>query len=380
MLTAAKNMILQQTLQSRESSTQSVACLSCLLVVALMLQGCASLGPGNLQAGRADYNQAIQRSNDEQMLLNLVRLKYRDVPMFLEVGSVSAQMNYTVGIGGSGSFVPSSKPSGAMNMTLGYAEKPTVSYAPLQGEKFIQQLLTPISLDRLALLYHSGWSVERLFRLCVQRLNNVRNAPRASGPTPDTAPVFESFQVISNLLRQLQINDGIDLYFNSYQGTTLPVLAKKSGDTQNSHSWQKLLKLLEMQGSPNRLFITDQLQVVDPNFLRVETRSFMGVLFLLSQSVVVPGEDEGLVTMTKNAEGQPFDWNLLTGGLMRIQNSAQNPGSKAATAVHYRNRWFFIADNDLSTKSTFSLLHQLFSLQAGKTSQPAPLLTLPLGG
>lgn len=362
--------------------TMTPSLVSLGLLLALMLQGCTSMGPGSLRAGRAEYNQAIQRSNDEQMLLNLVRLKYRDAPFFLGVGSVSAQMNYTAGLSGNGSFNPGVKPSGGVGLSLGYAEKPTVSYAPLQGEQFIKQLLTPLSLDRLVLLYHSGWSAERIFRICVQRINSVRNAPRASGPTPGTEPVFQEFREVASLLRTLQLQDEIDLMFDIHNGQTLPVLVHKAGGTHAGSDWEKLLTRLGVEGTHDRLFLTEDARVVAPEFLHVKTRSFMGVLFLLSQSVVAPEEDEekGVVTVTRDAAGQRFEWRRLTGGLMHIDQADHAPGAQAAVAIRYRERWFFVADNDLTSKSTFSLLHQLFSLQAGKINVQSPLLMLSAGG
>lgn len=352
------------------------------LLLTLTLQGCANFGPGNLQAGRSEYNQAIQHSNDEQMLLNLVRLRYRDAPMFLGVGSVSSQMNYTAGVGGSGSFQPNAKPSGGLSFSLGYAEKPTVSYSPLQGEAFMQQLLAPIPLDRLALLYHSGWSAKRIFRLCVQRMNNVRNAPRASGPTPGTEPVFKSFQVLTNLLRKMQVQDEVDLIFDKHNGVALPSIVRKSDGTKDNKIWKDFLRALGIKETPDQLFLTEDARMKDHTFLRIKTRSFMGVLFFLSQSVIPHAEDEeaGLVTVTKDARGQRFDWSRVVGGLMRIDHSDHPPGAKAATSVYYRGRWYFVRDNDLDSKSTFSLLHQLFSLQAGKMDVQSPLLMLPMGG
>ena len=44
-----------------------------------------------MQTTHPQYNHAIARTLDEQFLLNLVRLKYRDNPFFLEVSSVTTQ-------------------------------------------------------------------------------------------------------------------------------------------------------------------------------------------------------------------------------------------------------------------------------------------------
>lgn len=59
--------------------------------------------------------------------------------------------------------------------------------------------------------------------------------------------------------------------------------------------------------------------------LVVETRSVMGILFLLSQSVEVPAQhiQDGKVIITRDDTGQPFDWNLIVGKLFCIQSHAE---------------------------------------------------------
>jgi hypothetical protein len=68
----------------------------------------------------------------------------------------------------------------------------------------------------------------------------------------------------------------------------------------------------------------------------------------------------------------------VTGGLLRIRAESTRPAG-AVIAVRYRSHWFYIDDADLMAKSTFSLLAQLFDLQAGKTERMLPILTLPIG-
>ncbi len=52
--------------------------------------GCNSFGPNSVEGTHFQYNRAIVTSLDEQFLHNLVRLRYRDTPYFLEIGSVTA--------------------------------------------------------------------------------------------------------------------------------------------------------------------------------------------------------------------------------------------------------------------------------------------------
>ena len=84
------------------------------------------------------------------------------------------------------------------------------------------------------------------------------------------------------------------------------------------------------------------------------------------------------MTVTRNAEGQPFDWQEVTEGLLAIKSSP-NPPENASVAINYRNSWFYIDDSDLDSKSTFVLLGQVYQLQAGDAKAVAPVLTLPVG-
>ena len=105
----------------------------------------------------------------------------------------------------------------------------------------------------------------------------------------------------------------------------------------------------------------------------------MGILYFLSTAVEPPPPhvQAGLVTVTRDERGQPFDWSMLTGKVMKIRSHKERPVN-AAVAVKYRNWWFYVADDDANSKITFSLLNSLFQLQATSGSGKSPLLTLPI--
>ena len=130
----------------------------------------------------------------------------------------------------------------------------------------------------------------------------------------------------------------------------------------------------------NNYVITLSPKQNEPNEIRVVTRSLLGVLFYLSQAVEVPEQDirEGKVTRTIKTSGEIFDWKEVTGELLTIRSDSSRP-ENATLMVFYRGTWFYIDDSDLKSKSTFSLLSQIFSLQAGKIKDTTPLLTLPVG-
>ena len=56
-----------------------------------------------------------------------------------------------------------------------YRDQPTVTYAPLIGKQFSESLMKPIPPPALFFLIQAGWSVDMVFRLCVQSINTLHN-------------------------------------------------------------------------------------------------------------------------------------------------------------------------------------------------------------
>ena len=54
-------------------------------LICLALAACRSIGPSTVPRDQFNYNQAIADSTEEQLLLNLVRLRYAETPVFLKV-------------------------------------------------------------------------------------------------------------------------------------------------------------------------------------------------------------------------------------------------------------------------------------------------------
>ena len=55
------------------------------------LAGCTGIGPHTVARDRFDYTGAIGDSWKEQMLVNTVKLRYGDTPIFLDIASVISQ-------------------------------------------------------------------------------------------------------------------------------------------------------------------------------------------------------------------------------------------------------------------------------------------------
>ena len=349
------------------------------LLTMILLAGCTSFGPGAIQHSRTDYNVALQQTSDEQLLLNLVRLRYRDRPLFLETSALTTQFKFAPAFSGSIFDGSGISPTGSVKGEIKFEEKPTVTYTPLQGKKFVQRVMSPVSWRTLELLDNVGWRSDRVLRVCVQQFNQLGNAVTASGPTPKTAPPYEDFLQAVHLYHELKTRDLVHSYKAKGKKRVVQMLEFAPGAAQQPE-YKQLMQLLNLNPEQPRVEVLMNNSLHLPGTLQVQTRSFAGILYFLSQSVVVPERDvlAGKVTLTKDQNGNTFDWTTVTDGLMRISSSDTEP-ENAAIKVYYRNSWFYIDDSDLESKSTFVLLGQLFALQSGEIQNTGPLLTLPVG-
>ena len=359
------------------------------LIFIFLLCGCQStFGPRALKGTHPAYNQAIVNTLDQEMLLNLVRLKYRDRPFFLWVGSVTATFSMGADIGVEGQYgIDWKRDLGdgrvvSPNIGMRYAQSPTISYTPLHGEDFLKSVLTPISLEAILVITQSGWSVERVFGICVERINNLYNAPSASGPTPEEQPRYRKFKRMLEILRTLQIASLIEIGLDLEAEENKNLVFSIDPDPQYQDLIDELRALLEVSQQVNHFKITTNFLDFKKEEWDVRSRSIASVLHYLSQNVEVPEEhkEAGLITVTKAKDGGNFNWDKTPAGRMFKVRCNKSKPKNAFIAVPYRGAWFYIADDDLQSKSTFILLSQLFNLQAGQTKDAGPTLTLPVGG
>ncbi|MFO1461952.1 MAG: hypothetical protein U1G08_21430 [Verrucomicrobiota bacterium] len=357
----------------------------------LLASGCTTgLGPRAIQSERPDYNQQIVRSSDEQMLLNVVRLRYNDSPLFLELGSVVTSYGYDAGVSAGGQInTPNTSGQATLGTAFSYSEHPTITYSPLTGDQFADRMLSPIPLDSLMLFTQSGWSSERLLLVAVQRINDLFNAPTAAGPVPERKPSFEEFLETADRIQKLSSLGLLGLNWERKgHETNAPgrdphfwIHMPPGTNSPQAQDVAAVRKALQLEPGRDDFSLNAFPFKRRPDEVGIRCRSLMSILYFLSTAVEVPAPHlaEGLVTITRDEQGHSFDWKQLSGRVLTIHSQPERP-VHAAIAVKHRGWWFYIADNDPNSKVTFTLLNTLFELQATTGSGKSPVLTLPVGG
>ena len=81
-----------------------VAAMAGGLVLLLGLTGCHSIGPGSIPGDRSDYSSSVGDSWKRRTLLNIVKLRYLDPPLLLDVGRIVAGYTLQTGVSASGTL------------------------------------------------------------------------------------------------------------------------------------------------------------------------------------------------------------------------------------------------------------------------------------
>jgi hypothetical protein len=89
--------------------------------------------PNTIPVDRFDYSTAVADSWKQQTLLNIVKLRYMDLPIFVDVPSIVAGYSMATTV----NAAAGRSGSAGKNFLLGaegtFTDRPTITYAPLTG-------------------------------------------------------------------------------------------------------------------------------------------------------------------------------------------------------------------------------------------------------
>jgi len=347
------------------------------LLASFAFTACASRGPGRLAPDRFDYSGEIAKSNDEQMLLNLVRIRYRDVPVFMAVSSVLTQYVFTGSFGVdavTGTSLGSDLNTVGAGANLRYMERPTITYSPMTGPEFAEQLLTTIPTDLLFSLIQSGWPADELVLMGMERINDVHNAPFRSSPDSTLEGASEGFTRVAELFIQLGALGLMEVQSTPGSEERHLVLATPIDD-ETRELMAEFRRVVDLDPQVSRYRITDRRIHSGPEEVTLRLRSLLALMGFLSLGVEVP--DEHLERHLAQASAELPEGRRVFPPL-RIQSSSEAPPN-AWVMVEYHGQWFYIDEADHQSREAFGLVVYLFMMMAPRSENAGPLLTVPTG-
>ena len=431
----ALNAIRNQVIPYRSVVRSTV--LTCALVVMLMFQGCI-VGPSLYQASFDDYNDAIRKTSDGQMLANLVRIRYFESPVFLQVASVSTSFTLSGNMGGSATLNESASNNYGLSTGAGYSESPTITFSLPDSQAYYGRLLAPLSADQVTSLVLGGFDSELVFRTAVRGINGLNNQNAEFANSPEESSSYAQFREAFALIKKLRSEGIVDLELGGKETFwSSPVTVNATGDISqvlllgaasyamsndaeivgypdgkwqthryekhmalrfspasvDSPDAQRLKKLLGLKADHNNFSFVEAEMVnaekargvlgespgaLDPSVIWVEIglrgRSMMEIMQVASKQVQVPAEDVERGVVYANPSVDAIGASDLV-----IKSSKSEP-SNATLRIKYQDYWFYIKDNDLESRETFAMLNALYAVIGGTVPGAHPVLTLPVGG
>ncbi len=397
--------------------------LSLAGLILVILGGCA-LGPKVLKSHRPLYNQAVQRSANEELLLNLVRVRYREPVRFLQIGSITSNFSYTADLSLTGTIPADGAKVFSSGVGVGYRDTPTITYTPLEGERFVSQIMKETPVAVFILLVRGGWRIERVMRIAIDRIAELYNSPHIESyarfiklakmwdklqgrgdltfvKVPDAGYVVaervptEEVRLWSHLTADkggyaLEPRKDGHYRLRKLTGFTVVMELRYANAAEADQADAALGLNPKRRAGPNgsviqRLWLTDPIDIYkfeteakEVTRVPVWLRSFFNQLFYAARSLDLPPGDEKRTRIFRNAQGEPIDQRSFLLDLLDIRFSKTRP-EDAFVAVRYRDTWFYIEDQNWQSKDTFNLLLVIFELQSN-VEPTSPVLTIPVGG
>ena len=160
-----------------------------MFLACMSLSGCFNFGARWLYEDQLGYSRALGDAEKSDTLLNVVRLRYADTPIFLQATQVISGYQLQRNVTGGFEAFPAANPSTFLNGSTSsqLQQSPTFTFQPLSGAQFAQSFIRPLSpadLLPLAML---------ILLIGEFRYQNKRDGAARSpaGPPPLTLPTQE---------------------------------------------------------------------------------------------------------------------------------------------------------------------------------------------
>lgn len=344
-----------------------------LLTMCIFFNGCMRTGPDMVPKDQFDYAAAIGDAKKQQILMNIVKLRYAEWPVFLEVHQVVAGYNWeqtgTSKISLKRIFDAGVRDTAELGYTGKFVERPTITYSPLGGENFVRNILTPARPESLLSLIQSGWPADRLFQTMVQSVNGKRNRNIMYGTDYPADPAFISFV---NLIKKIHIANAISIRFRQTEGQGK---VNKLNFRTNLLDSETKLELDEMKAQMGLNPDVDSYRIIwdsiseGPNTIAIQTRSVIQVMVAMALYVELSPEEikkGGVMSLKSTQKDAAADLPPL----MRIRSGPSTP-KDAFVAVRYHNRSFWIDGHDWNSKLSLAYLTLLLTVtESGEVKGP----------
>lgn len=345
------------------------------ILLALGGAACGTIGASTVTRDRGDYNEAISSSWKEQTLGNIVKLRYGDAPVFLDVSSLISQYQLEGAVNAGGTVFPGVGSNAVTMGALGrYIDRPTVTYTPVQGDKFTKSLLRPIVPAALFQLVQAGYPIDLIFQLTVRSINEVYNRSGRASMRREADPEF--YQLL-DALRRIQQSESVGFRVERRGAEDAALMVFRGNVAPEIEADMKFVRdTLNLEQGASSINLTFGAVQRNNREVAMLSRSMFEILLELGANVNAPAdhiqEGRAAPAMPPSPTGNPRDLPLI-----KVSSGIEKPDT-VYTATRYRDRWFWVDDRDFRSKSVFTFLMLLFSLAETGVTPQAPVITIPV--
>jgi hypothetical protein len=349
--------------------------LGVYLTSATLLLGCTALGPRTIPVDRFDYSASIAESWKQQTLLNIVKMRYMDLPIFVDVASIVAGYSIQAGVNVTGTLSSDTAVQGdylSSGGTAVYTDRPTITYVPMTGEKFLHGLITPIDPKNIFFMLQSGFAADFILGLTVESLNGVRNRSVAGGLVREADPEFVR---ALQLMREVQAAGAVGMRVEETEAKgQIAVLAFQREDVPAdiAEKGAEVRRLLRLPAEAQKIPLVYSPMRGAEGELAVNSRSMLQILGAFSSYLDAPEahlNDRSAVPAFENASAESTFQ-------IRIHSGKERPAA-AFAAVRYRDHWFWVDQGDWPTKRALTAVMFFFTLAESGGAERLPLVTIP---
>jgi len=340
----------------------------------LLLGGCGGTGPASIARDRFDYVTSVSESWKRQMLLNLLKVRYADAPVFMDIASVinSYELTGEVSLAGQIAKTGAGDEIASLGMTGRYADKPTITYQPLAGDKFTRSLMMPIPVPSILYLIQSGYPADLVLRICADNINGLENSYGGPGRLQAGNPKFRELLVA---IRESQAAGGMGMRIKTTADKqTTVIFLRPSPDEALAAQARKVRELLGLNPSAHEYSVVYGNYPENDMEIAILSRSTLQILVDLASYVEVPEAD--VVENRVYGPQRTSEQLQMFPPLLKVHSGPTAPAD-AHVAVNYRTQWFWIDDRDRQSKQMFNFMMFLFSLTETGSAQAVPIVTVP---
>ncbi len=344
------------------------------LVLALTSNGCYHpIGPHAIARDRAQYSVSLSDSWKEQTLLNIVKMRYLDPPIFVDIGNIVASYSLAETAALGATIAPGNN-NGTVGVGGTYTNSPTITYTPLTGSKFVISLMTPLSPGAVFAGIQNGLPADTTMFAALSSINGLKNQEAQLDGIKRADPDFHR---VRELARKIQLAGAVRTYVKldaNKEETHILAFRTKDVTPETIQDMDEVRRLLRLSPSASEFKIVFGHDSFSDTEIAVETRSILALMQTMAAQVEVPAEHLAQTRAFAGFEKEHGNPSILR--LIRI-HSDKRRSPDAFVSVYYRDYWFWIDDSDLESKQVFSLMMMLFTMADSSPRENLPVITIP---